>query len=71
MPVPRFDFKLNQDAFVHHTLLRRREVISVLSEIWTECNKVATMRLFNVTLTKPLRLEEFEDIQSQMHNQVQ
>lgn len=43
---------------------------SVLCEIWVECNKVSDMKLFNVTLLKPMRLEEFKNTQSQMQLQV-
>lgn len=68
--VPYFAFKKNQAAFVFRSLLTKSEVICVLSEIWSECNKVANMSLFNITFIKPLRLEEFEVIQSQMHTQV-
>ena len=42
----------------------------LISEIWSECSKVANMRLFNVTSIKALRLDEFELIQSHLHTQV-
>uniref|UniRef100_A0A8C9ZPR8 Dynein axonemal heavy chain 1 n=1 Tax=Sander lucioperca TaxID=283035 RepID=A0A8C9ZPR8_SANLU len=57
-------------AFVFRSLLTKPEVIRALSEILSESNKVATMRLFNVTSIKPLRLDEFEVIQSQIHTQI-
>ncbi|XP_044079595.1 dynein axonemal heavy chain 1 isoform X1 [Siniperca chuatsi] len=68
--VPHLDYKKNQAAFVFCSLLTKPEVISVLTEICSECNKVATMRLFNVSSIKPLRLDEFEVSQSQMHTQI-
>ncbi|XP_078019489.1 dynein axonemal heavy chain 1 [Epinephelus lanceolatus] len=68
--VSHIAYKENQAAFVFRSLLTKPEVICALSEIRSECNKVATMKLFNVTLIKPLRLEEFETIQSQMHTQI-
>uniref|UniRef100_UPI0037E91524 dynein axonemal heavy chain 1 n=1 Tax=Semicossyphus pulcher TaxID=241346 RepID=UPI0037E91524 len=68
IPVPFY--KRNQAAFVFNSLLRKPEVICVLSEIWSECNKVATMELFNVTLNKPLRLHEFEVVQFQVQTQI-
>nr|XP_046240546.1 dynein axonemal heavy chain 1 [Scatophagus argus] len=70
VPILHFSYDENQAAFVSRSLLRKPEVICVLSEIWSECNKVATMRLFSVTLSKPLRLDEFEDSQSQLHTQI-
>lgn len=68
--IPEFPFKENQTAFTLCTLLRQPEVYTVLCEIWVECNKVSDMKLFNVTLLKPMRLEEFKNTQSQMQLQV-
>lgn len=68
--VPQFAYEKIRAEFVFRSLLTQPEVICALSEIWSECNKVATMKLFNVTSVKPLRLEEFEVLQSQMHTQV-
>lgn len=68
--IPNFAYKESKAAFVFCSLLTKQEVICVLSDIRSECNKVATMRLFNVTSIKPLRLDEFEVIQSQMQTQV-
>ncbi|XP_026203417.1 dynein heavy chain 1, axonemal [Anabas testudineus] len=68
--IPHFAYKKNQAAFVFCSLLSKPEAICVLSEIWSECSKVSNMRLFNLTSNKPLRLEEFEVIQSQMHTQI-
>lgn len=68
--IPEFPFQENQTAFTLCTLLRQPEVYSVLSEIWVECNKVSDLKLFNVTLLKPMRLEEFKNTQSQMQLQV-
>lgn len=68
--IPEFPFQENQTAFTLCTLLRQPEVYSVLCEIWVECNKVSDLKLFNVTLLKPMRLEEFKNTQSQMQLQV-
>ncbi|KAF0035263.1 hypothetical protein F2P81_013021 [Scophthalmus maximus] len=68
--VPQFAYEKIRAEFVFRSLLTQPEVICALSEIWSECNKVATMKLFNVTSVKPLRLEEFEVLQSQMHTQI-
>ncbi|XP_023120862.2 dynein axonemal heavy chain 1-like isoform X2 [Amphiprion ocellaris] len=68
--VPHFDYKKRRDAFVFSSMLTKPEVICVLSKIWSECNKVVTMTLFNVTSAKPLQLDEFVDIQSQIHTQI-
>ncbi|XP_036957739.1 dynein heavy chain 1, axonemal isoform X2 [Acanthopagrus latus] len=70
VPVPHSAYKKNQAAFIDNSLLVKPEVIRVLCEIWANCNKVATMRLFNITLITQLRLDEFENIQSQTQTQI-
>ena len=52
------------------SLLTRPEVITALSKVRAECNKVTTMSLFHSNLSKYSRLEEFEQIQSQTFSQV-
>lgn len=70
VPVPYSAYKKNQAAFIDNSLLVKPEVIRVLCEIWAASNKVASMRLFNIALISPLRLDEFENIQSQTQTQV-
>uniref|UniRef100_A0A3Q3E168 Dynein, axonemal, heavy chain 1 n=1 Tax=Labrus bergylta TaxID=56723 RepID=A0A3Q3E168_9LABR len=70
VPVPYFDNKRKQAAFVFHSLLTKPEVICLLSTTCLECHKVATMKLFNVTSDKPLQLDEFEVMQFQVHTQI-
>ncbi|XP_027011591.1 dynein axonemal heavy chain 1 isoform X2 [Tachysurus fulvidraco] len=69
--VPDYPFEKNRSKFTFISLLTKPEVISALSNVKAECNRVAAMSLFHVTFIKPLRLEEFELAQSQMHTQVQ
>ncbi|XP_013988847.1 dynein axonemal heavy chain 1 isoform X2 [Salmo salar] len=69
--VPTYPFEKNRAAFAFNSLLTKPEVISALSKVRGECNRVAAMSLFHVTFTKSLRLEEFELTQSQTHAQVQ
>ncbi|XP_041836448.1 dynein heavy chain 1, axonemal isoform X2 [Melanotaenia boesemani] len=68
--VPHFPYKENRNAFAFHFLLKIPEVIRVLSELQSECSKVANMRLFKVTSTRPLQLNEYELIQSHSHTQL-
>ncbi|XP_072239156.1 dynein axonemal heavy chain 1 [Leuresthes tenuis] len=70
VPVPHFTYERNRDAFDYICLLIKPELMCLISEIWSECSKVANMRLFNVTSIKPLRLDEFELIQSHLHTQI-
>uniref|UniRef100_UPI00398EE5C8 dynein axonemal heavy chain 1 isoform X2 n=1 Tax=Pristiophorus japonicus TaxID=55135 RepID=UPI00398EE5C8 len=69
--LPDYPFSQNRKAFSFHTILTKPEVIKALCNIHAECNKVAAMSLFFVTLIKGVRLEEFEQIQSQAHAQIQ
>lgn len=68
--VPHYTYKENQDAFASKSLQIKPELISVLSKIMFECSKIENMKLFNVLMLKPLWLNEFEVIQSQVHTQV-
>ncbi|XP_063282706.1 dynein axonemal heavy chain 1 [Pelobates fuscus] len=69
--VPEYSFAKSRAAFTFTTLLTRPEVIKSLCKVRAECNKVSTMSLFHSTLTKCVRLEEFEQTQSQTFSQVQ
>lgn len=70
VPVTYFNYERNKAAFLSKFLLRRSEVNNAISEIWWECNNVATMKLFKVTSVGPLQLDDFEVMQSQVHIQV-
>ncbi|XP_016065513.1 PREDICTED: dynein heavy chain 1, axonemal [Miniopterus natalensis] len=69
--VPKYPFREQKADFTFVSLLTRPEVITALSKVRAECNKVTTMSLFHSTLSKYSRLEEFEQIQSQTFSQVQ
>lgn len=68
--VPHYTYKENQDAFASKSFQIKPELISVLSKILFECSTIENMRLFNVKMLKPLWLNEFQVIQSQVHTQV-
>ncbi|KAM9758655.1 dynein axonemal heavy chain 1 [Menidia menidia] len=70
VPVPKFTYEKYRETFEFNCLLIKPELTTLLSEMWSECNKVAKMRLFSVSPMKPLRLDEFELIQSQIHTQI-
>ena len=46
------------------------EVFHAISKVKAECNKVSSMFLFQIPMTKSMRLEEFEQVQSQATSQV-
>ncbi|KAM7063036.1 dynein axonemal heavy chain 1 [Molossus nigricans] len=69
--VPKYPFQEQKEDFTFVSLLTRPEVITALSKVRAECNKVTSMSLFHSNLSKYSRLEEFEQIQSQTFSQVQ
>ncbi|XP_053075250.1 dynein axonemal heavy chain 1 isoform X4 [Acinonyx jubatus] len=69
--VPKYPFQEQKEDFTFVSLLTRPEVITALSKVRAECNKVTAMSLFHSNLSKYSRLEEFEQIQSQTFSQVQ
>ncbi|KAM6325251.1 LOW QUALITY PROTEIN: dynein axonemal heavy chain 1 [Podargus strigoides] len=69
--IPDYPFAEQQADFNRISHLTRPEVILLLTQVQDECNKAATMSLFNSTLAKHVCLEEFEQIQTQTFTQVQ
>ena len=70
MDVPEYPFDEQYDSFAFNSLLTRDEAIQAVGKVRTECNKVAGMSLFHVPTTKHMKLEEFEQSQSQATSQV-
>ena len=68
--VPKYHFWEQKEDFTFVSLLTRPEVITALSKVRAECNKVTAMSLFHSSLSKYSHLEEFEQIQSQTFSQV-
>uniref|UniRef100_A0A8C3K8B9 Dynein axonemal heavy chain 1 n=1 Tax=Calidris pygmaea TaxID=425635 RepID=A0A8C3K8B9_9CHAR len=69
--IPDYPFDEQQAYFNSFSLLTRPEVILLLTQVQDECNKAATMSLFNSALASYVCLEEFEQIQTQTFTQVQ
>lgn len=70
VPACAFVFKETTAKFALQSLLTQPRVFFILSKISSECDKVANTQLFNNVVIKPLRLDEFETTQSQIHTQV-
>lgn len=68
--IPDYPFEEQKANFNFVSLLTRPEVILLLIQVQDECNKAATMSLFNSALAKPVCLKEFEQIQTQTFTQV-
>lgn len=68
--IPDYPFGERRAHFNFISHLTRPEVIHLLTQVQDECNKTATMSLFNSNLAKHVCLEEFEQIQTQTFTQV-
>lgn len=68
--MPEYNYDDQFEKFAFTSLLTREESINGTSRVRTECNKVAAMSLFHVPMPKSVRLEEFEQLQSQATSQV-
>ncbi|NXX96308.1 DYH1 protein, partial [Centropus bengalensis] len=69
--IPAYPFAERQSDFNFISHLTSPEVILLLTQVQDECNKAASMSLFNINLAKHICLEEFEQIQTQTFSQVQ
>ena len=70
LDVPEYPFDDQYDSFAFNSLLTREESIQGIGKVRTECNKVAAMSLFHIPTTKHMKIEEFEQTQSQATSQV-
>jgi dynein heavy chain len=68
--VASHDFARHFSDFCFHSFFTRIEAISALIKINAECLKVRNLQLFNLNFNKAVRLEEFEQLQSQQINQL-
>lgn len=68
--VPSYPFDEKFDNFAFNCLLTREEAIVAMAKVRSECNKVASMSVFQVPVSKSMKLEEFEQTQAQVSTQV-
>ncbi|PVD29059.1 hypothetical protein C0Q70_11656 [Pomacea canaliculata] len=70
MDVPEYPFDEQYDNFAFNSLLTLQESIQAMGKVRTECNRVShNMSLYHIPTAKPMRLEEFEQTQSQATSQ--
>jgi dynein heavy chain len=70
--IPKHDFPEQFSNFCFYSLYIKEEVIESMTEIKEECNKVINdLNIFNTTVNKTMRLEEFRQIQGSMISQTQ
>ncbi|KAJ3275318.1 Dynein heavy chain 1, axonemal [Terramyces sp. JEL0728] len=63
--IPQYDWKEVSHKFSFTSYLTKVEVIKTLCKVRTECDKLANTPIFATNLTKTVKLDEFEQIQSQ------
>jgi dynein heavy chain len=51
--------------FKFQSFLPRIEIIDALMKVRSDCNRMASISLFTTKITKSVRLEEFEQMQTQ------
>ncbi|TRY59872.1 hypothetical protein DNTS_035283 [Danionella cerebrum] len=68
--VPDYPFEENRAAFHFSSHIAVPTVTTLLSRVKEECNRVAQMNLFQVSFTKPPRLEKFDSAQALKHSQI-
>ena len=66
--VPPYEFDSQYYNFSFVSLLTRKEAIDALCKVRVECNKAASMSLFQIP-NKHMKLEEFEQTQTQQTSQ--
>lgn len=62
---PAFDIDSARARFQAHSFATQRDIGMCLASVHAECAKVVTMSLFNTNLTKSVRLDEFQLMQTQ------
>lgn len=65
----RAEFAEKLRQFKFQSFLPRVEIIEALVKVRTDCNRLASINLFNTKITKSVRLEEFEQMQNQNYTQ--
>ena len=64
------DFKRNFSALAFATFLTKSEVITALSTVQDECEKIQTTRIFNVSIKRSLDIDEFVNSQTAINKMV-
>ena len=68
--MPKYDWDTKFEEFAFYSLLTKPEVVQALCKSEYECLEARNKQLFHVPLAKHMRLEEFEQTQSQATQQV-
>lgn len=68
--LPRYEFLNQFSEFSFRTLLTKQEVVTAITKVRLECQKVLKMHMFNMHFAKSMKLDEFEQSQLQAGDQV-
>lgn len=68
--MPKYDWDTKFEEFAFFSLLTKPEVVQALCKSEFECLEARNKQMFHVPLAKHMRLEEFEQTQSQATQQV-
>ena len=63
--VPEYPYENNRKQFSFSTFLMKSEVLKTLPRIRIECDKLAGNSIFQVNITKTMKVDEFEQAQMQ------
>lgn len=63
--VPQYPYENNRKQFSFLTFLMKSEVLKTLPRIKTECDKLAGNSLFQINISKTMKVDEFEQLQMQ------
>ena len=63
--MPEYEFKKYQKDFSFVSFLTKLEVIKTLSKVHIECDKLLSNSLFLTSISKIVRIDEFEQMQNQ------
>ncbi|PRP75973.1 hypothetical protein PROFUN_01689 [Planoprotostelium fungivorum] len=72
MPIRDYDaveYQERNKQFKFQSFLPRTEIIEALVKVRGDCNRISNISLFNIKITKSVRIEEFEQTQTQTFTQ--
>lgn len=69
--VPAYDYNGQKEHFNAQAFVIHSAIVACLASVHNECDRVMALSLFNSSITKCVRLDEFQLLQSQAADQVQ
>jgi dynein heavy chain len=69
IPVPDYEYEEKENEFFFTSCLTRPEVIRATCRVRAECDKILKLAILQTHYTKSLKLEEFDQMQTQFSDQ--